>query len=1129
MSAEKLLSAPAVQYGRRLIPQLISERAEQEPTKIFASIPISNKPESGFTDVSYSTLAKAVDRASWWLYEIMAHSRSQEVLAYMGPNDLRYPIFVVAAMKCGYTMLLPSPRNPDHYQHTIVSKTGCQTLLCTRNLVNKVQGLAGDGMCLHVVPELAEMLDSVCVESFPYSYNFDEVKDRVFLVLHTSGSTGPPKPISFTVECTTTEDTHRLLDDPSNRLWWRLFADSRYFLGMPCYHSAGIWFALFLPIYLNSTVVYGPSDRPLTATIADAVHKHGHVNGGFYPPSVLEEIVSTQALNAVNQLDFMAFGGGPISQSAGDELSRRTTLHNFIGFTEASAPPRYVMEPNDWNYFEFHPAAGHVPEHLHDDLYRMVFRRQPEYEFSQTVFRLYPRLQQYAPGDILSPHPTKPNLWSHRGREDDLIVLSTGEKFNPLPVEQIIKTCKVVNDAVVIGNGRKYAALLVEREQETTAGMKADEIAKALWPYVVKSNSILSTQARLVRDHILIVPADKEFSRSAKGTIQRKATEDRFSEEIYLLYYGLSVSSMVSSITEASCEPQDASDLTASTPADGRESEPFTPSDDELLFKDSQVPVKDLALGGFDSGAHSSRDDMQPSKYGHDAFQTVVTILKETCGLSSIKKDDNLFDLGVDSIQVMQISSELAHIYENWPRDQEAAIRRIYDSATIGDLVDALNGPSLTIKNSTPMTTPITASKPTAGENIVPANLEPDPELSVMRTDDILTSLIDKYTTDLHRTITVALIGSTGAIGSHMYNHLLQDSRVSRVINLNRSENGTQAQHAAFTKHCLPSVLTSTATTDFYRIDLSRPDLGLEIDQYADLMSGVDVIIHGAWKLDFLQNVQSFEKVHIAGVRHIVDLAAKCHRRPRIIFLDSIASVLGWAEERNVPEEPMRSSDAVGSNGYAQSKYVAQRILLKAAESAGVRASIVRLGQIAGPTEDVHGVWKRSEWLPQVLRTSVSLGAVPSSLGAASEIDWVPVDLVPQVLMELIYHDIRDDFVASEPFRVYHLRNPQRTSWASLLPAICSKLGPETKVVSYSKWLSMLRSCMEAGFDVTQYPAAKLLTWLVSLDMPPSVRLPVLDIRKAATVSSTLASMEAVSGIMMEKWMKSWELEPMNG
>lgn len=259
-----------------------------------------------------------------------------------------------------------------------------------------------------------------------------------------------------------------------------------------------------------------------------------------------------------------------------------------------------------------------------------------------------------------------------------------------------------------------------------------------------------------------------------------------------------------------------------------------------------------------------------------------------------------------------------------------------------------------------------------------------------------------------------------------------------------------------------------------------------------------------------------------------MDLAAKCHRRPRIFFLDSIASVLGWAEERNVPEEPMRSSDAVGSNGYAQSKYVAQRILLEAAESAGVRASVVRLGQIAGPTEDGHGVWKRSDWLPQVLRTSASLCAVPSSLGAASEIDWVPIDLVPKVLMELIYHDIRDNVETSEPFRVYHLRNPQRTSWALLLPAICSKLGPETKVVSYSKWLAMLRSSIEAGSDVTKYPAAKLLAWLVSLDMNPSARLPVLDIRKATTVSSTLDSMEAVSGVMMEKWMESWELEPIN-
>jgi hypothetical protein len=101
-------------------------------------------------------------------------------------------------------------------------------------------------------------------------------------------------------------------------------------------------------------------------------------------------------------MDYIMFGGGSLSKSAGDKLTRITTVHNFIGFTEASAPPRFVMDPEDWNYFEFHPASGFVAEHHHGDLYRMKFQRKSEYESIQSCFRIFPSLTEYSPGGNMS-------------------------------------------------------------------------------------------------------------------------------------------------------------------------------------------------------------------------------------------------------------------------------------------------------------------------------------------------------------------------------------------------------------------------------------------------------------------------------------------------------------------------------------------------------------------------------------------------------------------------------------------------------------------------------------------------------------------------------------------------------
>jgi acyl-CoA synthetase (AMP-forming)/AMP-acid ligase II len=99
------------EYGRRLIPNVIDERAESEPTKAFASIPRSKDLTDGFVDISYALLGNAINRASWWLSQSMGNANTSEVFAYLGPNDLRYPILLVATMKCGYQVSKNTKRN----------------------------------------------------------------------------------------------------------------------------------------------------------------------------------------------------------------------------------------------------------------------------------------------------------------------------------------------------------------------------------------------------------------------------------------------------------------------------------------------------------------------------------------------------------------------------------------------------------------------------------------------------------------------------------------------------------------------------------------------------------------------------------------------------------------------------------------------------------------------------------------------------------------------------------------------------------------------------------------------------------------------------------------------------------
>ncbi|EHK42461.1 hypothetical protein TRIATDRAFT_224197 [Trichoderma atroviride IMI 206040] len=1036
-----LNQTPTPEYGRRLIPNVIDERAESDPTKAFASIPRSKDLADGFVDITYALVANAINRASWWLSHSMGNTETSEVFAYLGPNDLRYPILLVATMKCGYQMMMPSPRNSAEYQQELLRRAGCQTLFCTRGLMAKLSPVVDDlDIFCKIAPDLDELLDPTPVAPFPYEATYDEVKKNPFLILHTSGSTGPPKPITLTIECTTTEDTHRLLDDPEGRLWWRLFANRRYFMGMPCYHSAGVWFSLFKPVFFNSTAVFALSDKPLTASIAEAVHRTAEVSGGIYPPSVLEEISRTESLSGVKGLEFVAYGGGPLSKSAGDRLSSITILHNFIGFTENSAPPRYVMEPEDWNYFEFHPASGYFPEHLHDDLYRMSFKRLPEYEFVQTVFRLFPELDKYTSGDILSPHPTKPNLWTYGGRTDDLIVLSTGEKFNPIPAELMLKGCSVVKDTLIVGDGRSQAALLVECDEEATAGMPQEEVLNELWPFVQRVNQTLPTQGRLLKTNIVFASTEKEFSRSPKGSVQRKATVANFEPELNSLYAG----------------------------------------------------SKSLPNGN--GHIHESQ-----------AISFIRKALEAICGIRSKNNNDDLFELGLDSVMALQLSNELQRISPSWPQERDASLQLIYANSTIKGLAQAINRLNELSDNAT--------------------DSSHSKEVKVVSVaKEVVKELIQTYTSNLEesapkREITVALTGSTGAVGSHLLNRLMAEPNVTKVFCLNRSTDGEKAQRAACEKNDIKWA-PGSKPVEFLTVDLSQPHLGLKSNQYAALQDETDIIIHNAWKLDFLHTVQHFEKTHIAGVRHLVDLSANSERRPRIVFISSIASVLGWKESRKVPEEIILSDSVTASNGYAQSKHIAERILYEASQTVGIQITVVRLGQIAGPTSAGAGKWNSLDWVPQIIYTSKSLGAIPKTLGMADDVDWVPIDRLPDILVDLIHHDLKKP----ERFQIYHAANPNPVSWGSLLPAICHRLGPDVELVTYQQWLTMLRNKYGHTEDVKDFPALRLMGWLRQMDAPMGVKLPSLSTDVIAQSSSTFSTLESVRGTWMENWMESWGL-----
>lgn len=82
--------------GRRLQPTVIDARATEEPDKPWASLPFDDYDLSkGFEDISYATLATAIDKMAWFIEGQIGKSSTFETIAYLGVSDIRYHIIEV--------------------------------------------------------------------------------------------------------------------------------------------------------------------------------------------------------------------------------------------------------------------------------------------------------------------------------------------------------------------------------------------------------------------------------------------------------------------------------------------------------------------------------------------------------------------------------------------------------------------------------------------------------------------------------------------------------------------------------------------------------------------------------------------------------------------------------------------------------------------------------------------------------------------------------------------------------------------------------------------------------------------------------------------------------------------------
>jgi amino acid adenylation domain-containing protein/thioester reductase-like protein len=293
----------------------------------------------------------------------------------------------------------------------------------------------------------------------------------------------------------------------------------------------------------------------------------------------------------------------------------------------------------------------------------------------------------------------------------------------------------------------------------------------------------------------------------------------------------------------------------------------------------------------------------------------------------------------------------------------------------------------------------------------------------------------------------ILLTGATGFLGIYLLRELLSttDAVVHCLVRADDAD-GVLARVQATARHYFRDDLAAHLAEG--RVvgvpgDLEKPLLGLSEEDFDRLARSVDVIHHPGGRVNFIYPYSHMRPANVSGTREIIRMAARYRNAP-VHYTSTMAVVAGFgtAGVRHVDEDtPLAHPDHL-SVGYVESKWVAEALLLKAAEQ-GLPVAIYRAADISG--DRVTGAWNTATEMCAMKKFVIDTGTAPV---AELPLDYTPVDCFAAAVAHIAATSLpRGD--------VYHLTNPGKVNIAELVARMRAR-GHEIRDVSWAEWLEEL-------------------------------------------------------------------------
>ncbi|KAL6593532.1 male sterility protein-domain-containing protein, partial [Neocallimastix sp. 'constans'] len=305
---------------------------------------------------------------------------------------------------------------------------------------------------------------------------------------------------------------------------------------------------------------------------------------------------------------------------------------------------------------------------------------------------------------------------------------------------------------------------------------------------------------------------------------------------------------------------------------------------------------------------------------------------------------------------------------------------------------------------------------------------------------------------------TLFLTGATGFLGAHILATYLEKNPLGKVYCLVRGKNDKEAMRRL--KQNNQTYMTwkdswnKGENQNVIAIcgDLSKEKFGLSSHQWYRLCHDVDLIIHSGAMVHWIYPYAQLKPINVLSTIQCLTMASTHHLKP-FYFVSSVSVLnnMEFLKKTNSGEtviiqenDDLESSRTGLLNGYGQSKWVSEKLIMKAIER-GIPACIIRPGFILGHSQ--NGMLNTDDFIIRMMAGCAQLKLFPD---ISSILNTCPVDYVASAIIRIAS---QEKWLSHN---VYHMWNTPCISFNDIFEEM-QLHGYNIKKVNYEEWCQTLK------------------------------------------------------------------------